>query len=149
MKLKEVNIYLSKIIFFKIEKPSDPYSISNVKMVRRIFENNQETYSFCFKTGDRHSGEYYYDVRISDKNPYFTRTHTTKSGETKKSEGKIELKCLDIIPKPDKQFGFTIEALWIEDSFEWKLHVDATLIEKISEKDLGFCDDFHDKKTLV
>ena len=133
MKLKEVNIYLAIALFFEVAKSSDPYSISNVKMIRRIFDNNRETYSFCFKTGDRHSGEYYYDVRLDNENSCFTRTSTTKSGQTTKFTGKIELSCLDIVPKPDNQLGLTIDATWIEDSFEWKLHVDATLLEKITE----------------
>jgi hypothetical protein len=136
---EQVYIYTSKVLFVKVaDSNSEPYTVTNVKMIRRLYSDSNETYSFCFKTGDKYSGEYYYDVRIDSLNKsYFTRTYTSKDGTTKKSTGKIELKCLDIVPKPKGVLGFVIDGIWTEDSFDWKLHVDATQIKKLSKEEIS------------
>jgi len=132
----QVILYEGDISFVKVGE-KDSFVVKKVKLVRRVIVGITEEYVFCFKIGDKHSGEYYYDVRI-DKEGFYTRTHASKSGVVRKKRGVINMSLADITvdPPPKRVEHLILEGLWEEDSEDFQMKVDAIRKETIEGDEL-------------
>jgi len=132
----QVILYEGDVSFVKVGE-KDSFLIKKVKLVRQIIVGLTEEYVFCFKTGDKYSGEYYYDVRIS-REDYYTRTHASKSGDVRKKRGIINMSLADITvdPAPKRVEHLILEGLWEEDSEDFQMKVDVIRKETIEGDEL-------------